>query len=49
MWENYFPENGEMGPYSAWVAGLASDKIIGLGMPNGMSVNFALTWQRTIK
>lgn len=49
MWENYNPENGETGPYSAWVAGLASDKVIGLGMPNGMSVNFVLTWQKTIK
>lgn len=49
MWENYNPENGEIGPYSAWVAGLPSDKVVGLGMPNGMSVNFALTWQKTIK
>lgn len=49
MWENYNPENGETGPYSAWVAGLPSDKVLGLGMPNGMSVNFVLTWQKTVK
>jgi hypothetical protein len=48
MWENYYPDNGETGPYSAWIAGLPSDKIIGLGMPNGMSVNFVLTWQKSI-
>lgn len=49
MWENYNPDNGETGPYSAWVAGLPGDKVVGLGMPNGMSVNFVLTWQKTIK
>lgn len=49
MWENYNPDNGETGPYSAWVAGLPSDKVVGLGMPNGMSVNFVLTWQKTVK
>lgn len=49
MWENYNPEIGDTGPYSAWVAGLPSDKVIGLGMPNGMSVNFVLTWQKTTK
>lgn len=47
MWENYNPEAGEVGPYSAWVAGLPGDKVVGLGMPNGMSVNFVLTWQKT--
>jgi hypothetical protein len=49
MWENYDPEAGEIGPYSAWVAGLASDRVIGLGMPNGLSVNFVLTWQKTVR
>lgn len=49
MWENYNPDLGEMGPYSAWVAGLPSDKVIGLGMPNGMAVNFVLTWQKSVK
>ncbi len=49
MWETYNPDNGETGPYSAWIAGLPSDKVVGLGMPNGMSVNFVLTWQKTIK
>lgn len=49
MWENFKPDQGETGPYSAWVAGLPSDKVIGLGMPNGMSVNFVMTWQKSIK
>ncbi len=47
MWETFNPSNGEIGPYSAWIAGLPSDKVIGLGMPNGLSVNFVLTWQKT--
>lgn len=49
MWENFNPELGETGPYSAWVAGLPSDKVMGLGMPNGMSVNFVLTWQKSVR
>jgi len=49
MWETYNPDNGESGPYSAWVANLPSDKVVGLGMPNGLSVNFVLTWQKTVK
>lgn len=49
MWESYNPDNNETGPYSAWVAGIPSDKVVGLGMPNGMSVNFVLTWQKTVK
>ncbi|MBI4672997.1 MAG: LysM peptidoglycan-binding domain-containing protein [Chloroflexi bacterium] len=49
MWETYNPENGESGPYTAWVAGLSSDKVIGMGMPNGLSVNFVMTWQKTTK
>jgi LysM repeat protein len=49
MWESYNPEKGESGPYSAWVAGLPSDKVIGMGMPNGLSVNFVLTWQKVTK
>lgn len=49
MWETYHPDSGDAGPYTAWVAGLPSDKVIGMGMPNGMSVNFVLTWQKTVK
>lgn len=49
MWETYNPDKGESGPYSAWVANLPSDKITGLGMPNGLSVNFVLTWQKTTR
>ena len=49
MWETYKPDSGESGPYSAWVAGLPSDKVVGMGMPNGLAVNFVLTWQKTIK
>lgn len=49
MWETYNPEAGQSGPYSAWVAGLPSDKVVGMGMPNGLSVNFVMTWQKVIK
>lgn len=49
MWETYNPDNGESGPYSAWVASLPSDRVVGMGMPNGMSVNFVLTWQKVTK
>ncbi len=49
MWETYNPERGESGPYSAWIANLPSDKVVGLGMPNGLAVNFVLTWQKAIK
>lgn len=49
MWETYLPDQGQLGPYSAWVGGLPSDRVVGLGMPSGLSVNFVLTWQKTIK
>lgn len=46
---SYSPERGETGPYSAWVDGLPSDRVAGLGLPVHRQVNFLLTWQRTVR
>ncbi|MBI3740281.1 MAG: LysM peptidoglycan-binding domain-containing protein, partial [Chloroflexi bacterium] len=45
IWASYAPEK-ESGPYSAWVDGLASDRVAGMGLPLKRRVNFVLTWQR---
>ncbi len=34
------------GPYSAWVDGLPSDRVTGLGLPHGQTVGYVLTFQR---
>lgn len=49
MWETFNPDAGETGPYESWVGGLPSDKVVGLGMPHGLSVNFVLTWQKSTR
>jgi LysM repeat protein len=49
MWASYAPDRGEVGPYSAWVDGLPSDRVVGLGLPSNLHVNFRLTWQRLVK
>jgi len=41
------PVNGP-GPYSAWVSGPPSDRVIGMGMPLNIHVNFLLTFRRSI-
>ncbi|MGE5139738.1 MAG: LysM peptidoglycan-binding domain-containing protein [Rudaea sp.] len=46
---SYSPERGEVGSHSAWVDGLPSDRVTGIGRPNGQAVSFRLTWQRTQK
>lgn len=46
---SYSPEDGESGPYAAWVDGLPSDRVMGLGLPVNHQVNFRLTWQKTIR
>lgn len=46
---SYSPEQGESGPYSAWVDGLPSDRVAGLGLPVNRRVNFSLTWQKAVK
>jgi len=48
LWASYAPDRGEFGPYFAWVDGLASDRVIGMGLPLKRHVNFILTWQRTV-
>ncbi len=47
-WMSYSPDEGERGPYSAWIDGLPSDIVHGIGLPRQRHVNFLLTWQRTI-
>jgi LysM repeat protein len=49
MWASYSPDRGESGPYSAWVDGLPSDRVTGLGLPLNRHVNFRLTWQKTVR
>jgi len=36
------------GPYSAWVGGLPSDRVTGMGMPLNYHVNYLLTFRRTV-
>lgn len=49
IWAAYAPDRGEIGPYTAWVDGLPSDRVTGLGLPQKRHVSFRLTWQRTKK
>jgi hypothetical protein len=46
LWASYAPDRGEAGPYAAWVDGLPSDSVHGMGLPLKRHVNFILTWQR---
>lgn len=48
LWAAFAPERGERGPYAAWVDGLASDRVVGMGLPNKRHVCFRLTWKRSI-
>ena len=41
------PVNGP-GPYSGWVSGLPSDRVVGMGMPLNQHVNFLLTFRRAV-
>ncbi len=45
----FYPERGEVGPMSAWVDDLPSDRVTGLGRPHNQVVSFRLTWQKTKK
>jgi hypothetical protein len=47
LWQAFNPNEGEAGPYAAWVEGLPSDRVVGLGLPLKRHVNFRLTWRRT--
>jgi len=47
LWVAFAPDRDERGPYAAWVDGLPSDRVVGLGLPSKRHVNFRLTWRRT--
>ncbi len=49
LWTSFAPEEGESGAYAAWVDGLPSDRVQGLGLPHSHHVNFVLTWQRATR
>ncbi len=48
IWASYAPDRHESGPYVAWVDGLPSDCVQGIGLPFKRQVSFALTWQRVV-
>ncbi len=48
IWASYAPDRHECGPYVAWVDGLPSDCVQGIGLPFKRQVSFALTWQRVV-
>lgn len=39
---------GGPGPYAAWVSGLPSDRVVGMGMPLNFHVNYLLTFRRAV-
>ncbi|MBI3914574.1 MAG: carboxypeptidase regulatory-like domain-containing protein [Chloroflexi bacterium] len=41
------PPRSQRGPYSAYVDGLPSDKVVGLGLPLKQHVVYELTWRKT--
>jgi hypothetical protein len=47
LWAAFAPDHAERGPYAAWVDGLPSDRVTGLGLPSKRHVSFLLTWRRT--
>ncbi len=48
IWASYAPDRQESGPYVAWVDGLPSDCVQGIGLPFKRQVSFVLTWQRVV-
>lgn len=48
LWLGYAPDRHERGAYAAWVDGLPSDRVVGLGLPAKRHVSFLLTWRRTV-
>jgi hypothetical protein len=44
-----FPMYGMLGSYTAWVEGLPSDKVVGMGLPMNQHVTFYLTFQRATR
>lgn len=43
---SFSPDRGENGPYSALVDGLASDQVVGMGLPLKRHVQYILTFRR---
>jgi hypothetical protein len=48
LWQSFAPERGETGQYSAWIDGLPSDRVNGMGLPSKRQVCFLMTWRRVI-
>ncbi|MBI5301689.1 MAG: hypothetical protein HY868_06105 [Chloroflexi bacterium] len=48
LWQSFTPNDGETGPYTAWIEGLPCDRVIGLGLPLKRHVNFRVTWRRSV-
>lgn len=45
----YWPEDGQRGPYSAWVDGMPSEKVTGLGLPGRAHVSYVFTYELATK
>lgn len=43
---SFSPDRGEHGPYSAFVDGLPTDRVVGMGLPLKRHVQYILTWRR---
>ncbi len=43
---SFAPDRGERGPYLAYVAGLPSDRVVGMGLPLKRHVQYVLTWRK---
>ncbi len=44
----FTPERGEHGPYTVFVAGLPSDRVVGMGLPLKRRVQYLLSWRLAI-
>lgn len=43
---SFSPDRGENGPYSAFVSGFPSDRVLGMGLPLRRHVQYLLTWRK---
>lgn len=48
LWVGYAPDRGERGAYAAWIDGMVSDRVSGMGLPAKRHVNFVLTFKRAV-
>lgn len=44
----FFPDRGESGPYYVEIAGVASDRVTGMGLPVCYHVNYIIRFQRVV-